>query len=455
MTVSPASYCHILDTQRADAVLLHFSFNGLTKDLGNLQRKTSMEPAISLGQLNVRVRPLASTPSRLLDLVPSPEGLLCWLGEGRQIVGWGEATKLEFAGQHAMRDAALQWKQLAASAIVDDSSATSFEASFPIAMASFGFASSTPGQLIVPRVAIVRDGEQTVVVTAALNSEAPDPDEELKHVIQPITAPKGMWTDPGRMTQSQWKAAVRRLITLLKSGAAAKVVLTRDIVVSAALPIDERYLAKRLQDLYPTTWVYAVNGLIGATPEMLAAQKGQQVTSRVLAGTESPEDGDKLLTSLKDRSEHHFAVESVARSLAPMSQELSIPSEPQLLHLPNVTHLATDVTATVTSGNVLDVVDALHPTAAVCGTPTHLAFGILENIEGTQRGRYSGPVGWVDATGSGEFGIALRCGQLSEDRQQIRVFAGGGIMPDSIPEVELAETRAKMKPVLEALKIES
>lgn len=232
-------------------------------------------------------------------------------------------------------------------------------------------------------------------------------------------------------------------------------VLARDIVVSSDSPIDERFLASRLHQLYPSTWVFAVNGLIGATPEMLAALDSGVVTSRVLAGTAAPTDGADLFSSMKNRTEHHFAVESVARALAPLAESLDVPTEPFLLKLPNVTHLATEVTAHVPGSNVLDIIGALHPTAAVCGTPTKLAFDLLERLEGTERGRYTGPVGWVDGTGAGEFGIALRCGQLSPDHRDIRVFAGGGIMPDSIPGVELAETHAKMRPVLDALGLDN
>ena len=187
---------------------------------------------------------------------------------------------------------------------------------------------------------------------------------------------------------------------------------------------------------------------------MLASLRSGRFKSRVLAGTSEPGEGESLLSSAKNRTEHHLAVESVARALAPLAEVMTVPAEPSLLDLPNVTHLATDVEAVIQDANVLDIVGALHPTAAVCGTPTSLAFSILEDLEGTQRGRYSGPVGWIDAAGDGEFGIALRCGQLSEDHKQIRVFAGGGIMPDSVPDLELAETRAKMRPVLEALGVE-
>lgn len=400
-------------------------------------------------QLNVRVERFDDAPANLVDLAPHPDDLLTWIGEDREIVGWGCALRAQYQGPHAMRDAARDWDDLVGKTVVvgEDSQ------SLPLALASFGFADSTPGYVVVPAVAVVRNAEGTFIVTAACDQSATNGEESLTEP-SPTAVPRGLWTDPGRMTQSMWKEAVRRLVSLLQSGAASKVVLSRDIVVSAALPIDERFLVQRLLNLYPTTWTYAVEGLIGATPEMLAAMDGNLVVSRVLAGTSEPGQEEKLRTSRKERSEHHFAVESVARALAPMAEDIWVPEEPELLELPNVTHLSTRVQADVRGANVLDVIDALHPTAAVCGTPTQLAFDLLKTVEGTQRGRYSGPVGWIDASGSGEFGIALRCGQLSPDRKQLRVFAGGGIMPDSVPEVELAETRSKMKPLLQALGLE-
>lgn len=395
-------------------------------------------------ELQVRSQLLEKAPENLLDLAPNADGLLCWIGQDRQIVGWGEAARFEFSGRHAIREASTVWAEVAASSA----------GAIPVALASFAFGSTATSLLIVPKVAIVRDHGVTNVLTAADGKEPLSADEALSGPREPVSPPSGLWTDPGRMTQGQWQHAVRRLVSLLKSGAASKVVLTRDILVSAATSIDQRFLAERLLELYPTTWVYAVQGLIGATPEILAAKSGDQVVSRVLAGTAAPGGGTDLLASMKDRSEHHFAVESVARALAPMAEEMTVPSEPGLIDLPNVTHLATEVSATVKEASVLDVIHALHPTAAVCGTPTTLAYDILEQIEGTQRGRYSGPVGWVDGTGAGEFGIALRCGQLDDERKKIRVFAGGGIMPDSVPAIELAETRAKMRPILEALGLE-
>lgn len=485
-------------------------------------------------RLQVRVAELADAPAELLELVPVADHLSAWLGTQIQIVGWGEAKVLKFEGRHQIASAAYVWQQICAnSTVIGEATASGSHGNaetnyadeveeaeaklaaiaprFPLALASFGFVSHTPGYLVVPEVAVVRMGKRTWAVTAAeitaaagsgavavtsdgsateagsavAAGENPGESAELiapnplaavtcwpvtapQSVAQsalqasqpatspgiPITAPTGLWTDPGRMTQSKWKLAVRRLTGILRAGAASKVVLTRDILVSAANSIDERFLAARLHEKYPTTWTYAVKGLIGASPEMLAVMKDGQVVSRVLAGTAHPGQEQELLTSAKDRTEHHLAVESVACVLAPFSEEIDVPSTPEVLVLPNVVHLATRIRAKVKAANVLDVVEALHPTAAVCGTPTRLAFELLKDLETTERGRYSGPVGWIDSAGEGEFAIALRCGQLSKNREQIRVFAGGGIMPDSIPEVELAETRAKMRPVLEALGLE-
>lgn len=407
----------------------------------------------STPRLHVRVRELGSSPDDLLDVVPVPRDVSAWLGHGVSLVGWGHALKLDFKGARAMRDAARLWERVVTDAQVDVYGDAG-PLTWPFALASFGFAAESLGHLVVPKFAVARVEDRAWAISAAVDQTPPNPLEALPQDQPQIQSPAGLWTEPGKMTQNRWKETVRRLALMLQSGAASKVVLTRDIVVSAAQPIDERYLLRELQKRYPSTWVYDVEGLVGATPEMLASLRSNHFVSRVLAGTSGPGEGESLLASAKNRTEHHLAVESVSRALAPLAEEMTVPSEPSLLDLPNVTHLATEVVATVKEATVLDVVDALHPTAAVCGTPTSLAFSILEDLEGTVRGRYSGPVGWIDGAGDGEFGIALRCGQLSEDHRQIRVFAGGGIMPDSVPDLELAETRAKMRPVLEALGIE-
>lgn len=420
-----------------------------------------------LNELHVKVTPLpkelrALPENELIARLPKSADLKVWFGPGVKLMGWGEAVKLDFGGSRPLEEAAREWERFAAGCtVVFDARERNQEnvaTKMPIAFGSFGFSPKTTGHLVVPEttVACLPEGKFLITATGeeSLETSAEQAIAQLSTPPEELPHPAGLWTDPGQMTQGQWKDAVRRLVQLLRSGAASKVVLARDMAVSTATSFDERFLVERLISLYQTTWVYAVEGLVGATPEMLAAMDGEDVVSRVLAGTFTPGEESRLLESRKDQQEHRFAVESVVRELEPLAQSMTVPKEPQLLTLPNVIHLCTDIEATVRDGNLLDVVDALHPTAAVCGTPTELAFDILESIETTDRGRYSGPVGWIDATGSGEFGIALRCGQLSPDRKTMRLFAGGGIMPDSIPEVELAETRAKMRPLLDALGLE-
>lgn len=406
-----------------------------------------------------------------------------WCGHGRQMVGWGSALTLAVSGSNAIREAARAWDDLRAQAEVvcmcqpacDDDELPAL----PVAFASFAFSARSEGYLIVPRVAVIEIPPvpdtrtawgfpwgglgpargRRYLVTTTLGDEAPcDPFAVMD------TLPSAPWAErrdaapwgelstlPGRMTQQQWTDQVAQVVEALKGGVAQKVVMSRDMIVRSSTPIDRRAVIQRLVELYPTTWAYSVRGMVGATPEMLAAMSGGRVSSRVLAGTIRPGQGAELMQSMKDRTEHMFAVESVARALAPMTSTLNVPEAPMILDLPNVTHLATDVEGELSAGNLLDVIAALHPTAAVCGTPTSHAYDLLDRYEAIQRGRYSGPTGWVDGAGEGEFGIALRCGQFSEDAHEIRLFAGGGIMPDSTPRVELDETRAKMAPLLQAL----
>ena len=185
------------------------------------------------------------------------------------------------------------------------------------------------------------------------------------------------------------------------------------------------------------------------------------VTSRVLAGTISKTGDDEkdlalaasLARSSKDLEEHEYAVRSVADALEPFCTSTNVPDSPFVLHLANVMHLATDVTGALIESNksvdVFTILDKLHPSAAVCGTPTNVAADLIKRIEGMSRGRYAGPVGWLDARGDGELGIALRCGQITNN--EIQIFAGCGIVAGSNPEKELSESSAKFAPMRSAL----
>ena len=281
------------------------------------------------------------------------------------------------------------------------------------------------------------------------------------------------------LSDSQWTGAVELATQALKQNRAIKVVLARDSYLSSSLTLGAtlEHLATR----FATTWTFSVDGMIGASPEMLLQLREREVFSRVLAGTarrranmdqsELEQLADWLRGSPKNSREHQLAAASAVKALTPITEQLRV-SEPFALTLPNVIHLATDIYGQVAGDTgALALVEALHPTAAVCGTPTAAAAQLIGELEGMDRERYAGPVGWVDWRGEGQWCIALRSGQVLAPTAQtagtqsgpagypmgnqpvgsVRIFAGAGIMPDSVAADELAETNAKMAPMRAAL----
>lgn len=283
----------------------------------------------------------------------------------------------------------------------------------------------------------------------------------------------------GTLSDAQWTGAVELATQALKQNRAIKVVLARDSYLSSSLTLGAalEHLATR----FATTWTFSVDGMIGASPEMLLQLREREVFSRVLAGTarrranmdqgELEQLADWLRGSPKNSREHQLAAASAVKALTPITEQLRV-SEPFALTLPNVIHLATDIYGQVAGDTgALALVEALHPTAAVCGTPTAAAAQLIGELEGMDRERYAGPVGWVDWRGEGQWCIALRSGQVLAPTAQtagtqsgpagypmgnqpvgsVRIFAGAGIMPDSVAADELAETNAKMAPMRAAL----
>lgn len=283
----------------------------------------------------------------------------------------------------------------------------------------------------------------------------------------------------GTLSDAQWTRAVELATQALKQNRAIKVVLARDSYLSSSLTLGAalEHLATR----FATTWTFSVDGMIGASPEMLLQLREREVFSRVLAGTarrranmdqgELEQLADWLRGSPKNSREHQLAAASAVKALTPITEQLRV-SEPFALTLPNVIHLATDIYGQVAGDTgALALVEALHPTAAVCGTPTAAAAQLITELEGMDRERYAGPVGWVDWRGEGQWCIALRSGQVLASTPQpadmqsgpagypmgnqpvgsVRIFAGAGIMPDSVAADELAETNAKMAPMRAAL----
>ncbi len=409
---------------------------------------------------------LADRP--LLSLLPRGTASMSWVttgtdGEDTGMVGWGEAARAEFTGAERFSRAQRWWAKWLADADTEDE--VRLPGTGPVAFASFAF-DPQPGTsvAVVPRVVVGRrDGVTWLTVVAASPRDARHAVEEtlaaLSHPAAVPDAPVGIAYSEGSMSIPDWQAAVTEAVHRIDDGQLDKVVLARDVVVTADAPIDTRYLLTHLAARYPSCWTFSVDGLLGATPEMLVRRIGDTVTSRVLAGTmrRSSDAGndaslaEALLGSAKDHAEHAYAVQSVALALAAHCTDLDVPATPRLLRLANVQHLATDVSGVLADGApALALAASLHPTAAVCGTPTERASAVIRELEGMDRGRYAGPVGWIDSRGDGEFGIALRCAWV-ESEDTLRLYAGCGLVAGSVADAELAESQAKLVAMRDAL----
>lgn len=290
-------------------------------------------------------------------------------------------------------------------------------------------------------------------------------------VVRPVPLAAGATLHTGSLSEEDWMAAVAAGVAEIRTGALEKLVLARDIVATVPAGVNAAEILRQLAVRYRECWTYGVDGLVGATPEMLIQVEGRTAQARVLAGTLDRRDADGmdgsplefaervLAGSEKQRHEHDIAIQSLTTQLAPFSEAMNAHSEPFILELPNVWHLASDVKAELAEieGHVptcLALINALHPTAAVCGTPTQVAGALIRKLEHLDRGPYAGPVGWLDAAGNGEWGIALR-GAVIESPETVRLYAGCGVVEGSVPEAELAETWAKFRPMLESLGINS
>ena len=418
----------------------------------------SSPPGTTLVPPRLRVRTVAvPDPGPLVALLPETDAI-AWLRGGDGMVAWGEVVRHKAARPS---DAEEWWTALVAQSDVESDLDVAVPGSGLVAFGSFVFDpdnTSASSGMVVPRTVLGRRSGRAWLTQIGVEDDEDRPGPVAGSVPP---APDGVRFEGGSLTSEQWRAVVSRAVGDISRGLLDKVVLARDLVAVADTDLDGRWLVGRLSETYPRCWTYLVDGLIGSTPEMLIRLEAGLATSRVLAGTiQRTGDGrtdlaraDALAHSSKDLEEHEYAVASVAAALDPFCSALNVPEHPYVLELPNVLHLASDVTAAVAPGvTALGLAAALHPSAAVCGTPTDLARDRIAELEHLDRERYAGPVGWTDASGAGEWAIALRCGILDEtDRRRIRLFAGCGIVAGSDPEAEWAEAQAKLAPMISAL----
>ncbi|MEY4741730.1 MAG: hypothetical protein RL672_480 [Actinomycetota bacterium] len=410
-------------------------------------------------RLEVRSREFdASADWQLLDHLPANPLIFSRQGDG--LVGYGEAARLSASGEHRIESLAEQWRELCTHAFVDDELQTS--GSGLIAFGSFAFAdqSDMSSVLVVPRVVLGKRDDRTWITEIVAAGEAFEYEDELPEFATQTgkyaPAQKVVFTD-GDLDREGFTAAVARAVEHIRNHEIEKVVLARDI--EAAMPVDADLRANlaRLANRFATCWTYSVDGMIGASPELLVRVANGEVSARVLAGTAGRGTdpsidiaiSQALAGSAKNRNEHAFAVDSLVRSLTPYCTAIEADAQPFSLALPNLWHLASDVRGALRdNASSIDLAAALHPTAAVAGTPTQNAKRMLAELEGFDRGRYAGPVGWIGADGDGEWAIALRGAQLADGK--IRAYAGCGIVAGSDPEAELAETELKFAPMRNA-----
>jgi menaquinone-specific isochorismate synthase len=327
----------------------------------------------------------------------------------------------------------------------------------PIAFGSLPYDRTAPASLVVPRVVHGRtsDGERWTTATSE------EPLGELMATIELRAAP----SEPPSVTVAsvrrieEWMLAVRVATKRIAAGELTKVVLARELVATSNEPFDVAELYRRTRDAAPHALCFCVDGHVGATPELLVSRMGDVVRAQPMAGT-TPRTGEpeadqrragELLGSQKNRVEHQITIDMVHDTLLPWCSYLDAEPEPSVVAAGPVQHLATLVEGRLShpAPSVLDLVAALHPTPAVGGWPREAALAVQAELEGADRGRYAGPVGWVDADGNGAWGVGIRGVQVTG--ATARLFAGVGVVADSDPEAELEETRAKAQAVLGTL----
>ncbi|MFB0834143.1 isochorismate synthase [Arthrobacter halodurans] len=411
----------------------------------------------------------------LLDYVVRDDSFV-WGRRGNGMVGFGEAARFASSGPGRFAEARAWWDAVVRAA--ESRNDAGLPGSGPVAFASFSFSftSARPSRMIVPEIVVGRRDD-----ASWLTYTTSDPDAELSvaaaearlaTLLDDVSVEHELGEGGDRLVEGQvsedgYRAHVAAGVEAIKAGRLTKLVLARDAVAELSAPIAVAQVLRELALRYADCWTYSVDGLIGSTPEMLVQVEGDTARARVLAGTldratapaGEPGYARRMLSGdEKQRHEHSLAIDSLTEQLGPLVTGMNSPKEPFVLELPNVWHLASDVEARLSVGadgtrpSALDLAEVLHPTAAVCGTPTEAAGALIRQLEGMDRGPYAGPVGWVDAAGNGEFGIALR-GGVVETPTRVRLYAGCGIVAASDPEAELAESWAKMRPMREALNL--
>ncbi len=394
-------------------------------------------------------------PPDLLEIANDAD--LLWSHEHGGIVGVGEAFRLDFPGGISDHTAVGQVGEALGAVIVEDE--VGLPGCGPVAIGALPFDPTAAGSLVVPRQIIGRRADRAWLTTVGPAGSTPAA-VKVASATRSAAEPPDEFSLTPSLPHSEWKALVAATVERIAAHEFEKVVLARRIDIAANRPFVVGDVLARLVALYPSCMVFSVDGFIGASPELLIAREGAAVMSHPLAGTVA-RSGDAhadealvagLMSSPKARREHQVVVDGLTRALKPVCVELQVPAAPSILGLRNVSHLATSINGRLAAAHqetALELVARVHPTAAVGGDPMDAAVPYLQKVEGFDRGRYAGPVGWVDARGDGAWAIGIRSAEV--DGSTARIFAGNGVVAGSDPADELAETQLKLQALLAAL----
>jgi isochorismate synthase len=399
------------------------------------------------------------------------------------LAGLGQAVVLEARGAGRFQELATRARELGRAAFADDPADDPSRppAAGPVFVGGFAFADEggsspewsglPPACLVLPEVALVRQGDQGRMTLTAVVHPDDDPDavverlrgraEELREAAMPLLDP-----DPVERTRvasaappSHYEQAVARAVERIRAGELEKLVLAREVRAHAARDHDAAAVLGALRELFPACYCWCVGtpdaAFVGASPELLVRRDGQRAQTVALAGTTrrsadpAVDDhlGEQLLNSAKDREEQAIVARRIERTLSPVSMWVAAADDPVLVKVHNVQHLATPIRAQLADPvPTVELAGLLLPTPAVGGEPREAALPLIPALEGLDRGWYAGAVGWTDLAEDGEFCVALRCALLRG--RVAHLYAGCGIVRDSDPAEELAETEVKLQALL-------
>ena len=401
--------------------------------------------------------------------------------DGYAVAAIGSVRELEARGADRFQVLARRWSAVAAAALADAPDGT--PGSGLLALGGFAFAPDgasprwqgfAPGSLVVPELSLARAGDR---VSLTLNIEVA-PDDTLEDLSERVAgrlgelrsaplplldpAPAGEYKVLSPMPPSHYEEAVARAVQRIRAGELEKIVLAREVEVHAPVNHDPGAVIGILRDAFPSCYAFAVGRgdatFVAASPELLVRREGQRASTVALAGsTRRSADpavddhlGEQLLQSEKNREENLIVARRIARALKPHAVWVTVAPELSVVKVANIQHLASPIRAQLAVPiDAIELAGILHPTPAVGGEPTESAIAMIPALEGFDRGWYAGPVGWTDATGDGEFCVALRCALLRG--RLAHCYAGGGILRDSDPAAELAETEIKLGAMLPVL----